>query len=62
MVRLVAKQLQVRIALQFRDNDVTPRTEQAVHYYLNIHSVEPTFVPQSLKVPPDILPKLTAIH
>ena len=46
---------------------VTPRSEQAVHYHLNIQcvrAVEPTlnFVPQSLKIPPDILPKLTAIH
>ena len=53
---------------QFRDaggNLVSPRTEQVVHYHLNfscVKAVEPTFVPQSLKVPADISPKLTSVH
>ena len=43
---------------QFRDskgNLITPRSEQAAHYHLNlqcIKAVEPGFVPQSLTIPP----------
>lgn len=53
---------------QFRDskgNLITPRSEQAAHYHLNlqcIKAVEPGFVPQSLTIPPDVLPRLTAVH
>ena len=53
---------------QFRDssgNLISPRTEQVVHYHMNfgcVKAVEPSFVPQSLKIPADISPKLTSVH
>ena len=53
---------------QFRDSSgelISPRAEQNVHYHLNIQcvrAVEPMFVPQSLKVPSDIVPLLTTVH
>ena len=53
---------------QFRDNKgnlVTPRSEQAAHYRLSINcvkAVEPAFITQSLLVPHDVRPKLSAVH
>lgn len=52
----------------FRDaNGVlrTPSKEQASHYHLNlscIKTVASNFVPSSLCVPPDMLPRLTEVH
>ena len=43
----------------------TPSKEQACHYHLNltcIRAVAADFIPSSLCVPPDILPRLTAVH
>ena len=53
---------------QFHDSKgylITPRSEQDLHYHLNlgcVKAVEPTFVPQSLKIPADILLRLTVVH
>ena len=43
----------------------TPSKEQAYHYHLNltcIRAVASDFIPSSLRVPPDILPRLTNVH
>ena len=43
----------------------TPSKEQACHYHLNltcIRAVASDFIPSSLCVPPDILPRLTNVH
>ena len=52
----------------FRDssgNLVTPRKEQPAHYHLNlscIQAVSPEFVPASMLVPADVMPKLKQAH
>lgn len=43
----------------------TPSKEQACHYHLNltcIRAVASEFIPSSLRVPPDVLPRLTNVH
>ena len=43
----------------------TPSKEQACYYHLNlacIKAVASDFVPSSLCVPPDVLPKLMTVH
>ena len=53
---------------QFRDSIrtlVTPCSEKTVHSHLNIYyvrDIKTNFVLQSLKIPPDILLKLTTVH
>ena len=43
----------------------SPQREQPVHYHFKltcIHAVTPDFVPSSLTIPPDILPRLNITH
>ena len=52
----------------FRDASgtlVTPQREAAAHYHCHvgcINAIDPTFVPQSLNIPVDILSQLSPIH
>ena len=52
----------------FRDSNGilrTPNKEQPSHYHINllcIRAASPSFVPSSIFIPPDVMPKLSAVH